>query len=338
MEADPTSRVLISYAQYSDKNIALVGEFHRFLRECGVDAHLDPFQVGNLDIAARVQAEDSLIIVASPEYRSIADGDLPVAEQWRDWVKKRIRAGRRQTPTILPVILPGRSADDIPMVLRSKKVECLTISDFSVRGSAALLGLLPPLRPRTRSGNGVAALLLGWAKNTAEKLWHFARVGAGNIRRAARLGNEFAERIGNWFVWAVCGGVAPLLYIWLHNIKEESSLQTLLGNGELFIVSAVLVAATFGELLRERKARSGEATQLKKDETLDEVPDDNKKRITWPSQLNKFACFAAGLGAIAGYGGVADNGPKATMYLSIAVFLLALVTGALIMNGIEKDR
>lgn len=338
MDADLTSRVIISYAQGSDEHVALVGEFHSFLRECGVDAHLDSFQLESLDIAVRVQMEDYLIVVASPEYRSIVDGDLAIAKQWRDWIEMQIRARRRKAPSVLSVILPGGSADDVPRVLRSKAVECLTLSDFSVLGSAALLWLLPPLRAPARSTQNVTAQLLAWSASAARKLCHFVRVGAGNIRRAALLANDFVERISNWFVWAVGGGVVPLLYIWLLNVKKESSLQALLGNGELFIVSAVLVTATYGELLRERKARSGEAKQPKKDGARDAEPDDDKKRTTWPSQLNKFACLASGVGAIAGYGGVADNGPAATMYLSIAVFLLAVVTGALIMNGIEKDR
>jgi hypothetical protein len=215
-------------------------------------------------------------------------------------------------------------------------VKYFTITDFSVSGSADLLWLLPPLHARTGSAQRVAPRLLRWA-NAAQKLWNLARAGSGGLRRAARLGNEFVERISNWFVWAVGGGVIPLLCIWLLNIKKESSLQALLGNGELFIVSAVLVAATYGELLRERKARSGEAVQYGEDRAPD-APDDNKKRFTWPSQVSRFACFASGLGAIAGYGGVVVNGPRVTMYLSIAVFLLTLVTGASIMNGIEKDR
>jgi hypothetical protein len=151
MDADPTSRVLISYAQDSDAQVALVGKFHRFLRDCGVDAHLDPFQVGDLDIAARVQAEDILIIVASPEYRSIADGDLAVAKQWREWVRKRTRLRRTQTSNTLPVILPGGSVDDIPKILRSKTFKRFIISDFSLSGSAALLLLLPPILYRSNT-------------------------------------------------------------------------------------------------------------------------------------------------------------------------------------------
>jgi hypothetical protein len=98
---------------------------------------LDPFQAGNIDIEDRIRLEDVLVIVASPEYRLIADGDLVSAKEWRAWVSRQVHAHRRERG-ILPVILPGGSPDDIPGALRSKKIEHFAITDFT---------LLPGLQP-----------------------------------------------------------------------------------------------------------------------------------------------------------------------------------------------
>ena len=289
-----------------------------------MDACLDLLESEKLNIEMRDPTEGFLVVVASPGYQNIVDGNPKVSKEWTSWVHKQIRTRGAQAQNILPVVLPGGSPEHIPKALRGKRVSYFTVTDFSLAGSAELLFLL--------FGNKAASAGL------VSRLRAFTYLLASGIKRIVTLANEFTERVSNWFVWAVGGGILPLLCIWILNIKKESDLQELLGSGELFIVSAVLVAATYGELLRERKIRSGEAEKNGNADAHDAAPSDNAKKFTWPSQLSKFACFASALGAVAGYGGVIANGPRATMYLSIVVFFLTLVTGAAIMNGIEKKR
>src|SRR3569833_2514371 len=245
---------------------------------------------------------------------------------------------------ILPVVLPGISSKDVPPFLLI--ADYYTITDFSLSGSESLLrvltgqpaeitpplGAAPTLEPRPSERNGrrrLAKIRKGLAAAWSLTCW-----AARAFRRAITAINRFIERISNWFFWAVGGGILPLLCTWALNVKEESNLEELLGSGELFIVSAVLVAATYGELLREGK-RSKEASKI-------DGPKPAIKEVgwkaAWPSQGRKFACFASAVGAIAGYGGVSTNGAQVTTYLSISVFAFTLVTGAAVMNGIERDE
>jgi hypothetical protein len=146
-------RVFISYAHDDAAHEERVRRFWLFLRGQGVDARLDLAVAGRrVDWAEwmtrEVRDADRVLVIASPEYKRRAEGDVRPDEgrgvQWevrliRDVVYADQRAGLER---VLPVVLPGCSADDLPLWLAPASVAHYVVSDFTVPGSEALLRLL----------------------------------------------------------------------------------------------------------------------------------------------------------------------------------------------------
>jgi hypothetical protein len=146
-------RVFISYAHDDAAHEERVRRFWLFLRGQGVDARLDLAVAGRrVDWAEwmtrEVRDADRVLVIASPEYKRRAEGDVRPDEgrgvQWevrliRDVVYADQRAGLER---VLPVVLPGCSADDLPLWLAPASVAHYVVSEFTVPGSEALLRLL----------------------------------------------------------------------------------------------------------------------------------------------------------------------------------------------------
>jgi hypothetical protein len=175
-------RVFISYAHDDPAHEDRVRSFWHFLRGQGVDARLDlAVAGGRVDWAEwmtrEVRDADRVLVIASPDYKRRAEGDAGPDEgrgvQWearliRDVFYADQRAGLER---VLPVVLPGCSADDLPLWLAPASVAHYVVSDFTVSGGEALLrlltgqpleiipslGVVPVLPPRDAAGPSVVA-------------------------------------------------------------------------------------------------------------------------------------------------------------------------------------
>jgi hypothetical protein len=148
---EPSPRVYISYSRDSDEHAMQVLEFSSFLRtEAGVDAHLDRwYDGGRRDWAAwaadQVGQADFIVAIASPEYKRIVDGrgsstagsvaeiDGALIRNSYSW--NLSTATRR----VLPVVLPGRSEDEIPDFLCPASTTNYVIPDFTLEGISSLV-------------------------------------------------------------------------------------------------------------------------------------------------------------------------------------------------------
>ena len=118
-------RVLISYAHDDDAHKERVRDFWLFLRANGIEARLDLTaaerrQDWALWMAREIRDADRIVVVASPEYKRRAEGDAGPEEgrgvQWEArLIRDRIYADQEAgLQLVLPVVLPGCSADDLP--------------------------------------------------------------------------------------------------------------------------------------------------------------------------------------------------------------------------------
>ena len=148
-----TGQVFISYAHDDAVHEDRVSQFWRFLRDQGVDAKLDLAAAEQRQdwaqwMTQQVRDADRVLVIASPEYKRRAEGDAGPDEgrgvQWearliRDRFYAEQQAGLAQ---IIPVVLPGRSAADIPFWLGPASTTHYLVSEYTVAGAERLLRLL----------------------------------------------------------------------------------------------------------------------------------------------------------------------------------------------------
>ncbi|MFC0108322.1 SEFIR domain-containing protein [Kibdelosporangium aridum] len=147
-------RVFISYAHDSAEHMEQVREFGTFLRaQIGLEVELDRwFENARRDWSGwaveRLTKADFILVIASPEYRRRADGELPPsigrgAQFEASILRNAVTEDRiRATERILPVVLPGRSIDDIPSFLNPYSTSRFHVTDFTREGIAELLGVI----------------------------------------------------------------------------------------------------------------------------------------------------------------------------------------------------
>ncbi|MFD8005362.1 effector-associated domain 2-containing protein [Streptomyces mirabilis] len=148
------------------EHVDQVRDFWRFLRSCGIDADLDlPAAERRQDWALwmlrGIRDSRHVLVVASPEYRRRSEGDAPAGQGLGvQWEARLLRDLVYEAPTaslnrIIPVVLPGGSADHLPAWLGGRAGTHYAVSDFTVPGAEQLLRLLTgqpyvteaPLRP-----------------------------------------------------------------------------------------------------------------------------------------------------------------------------------------------
>ncbi len=205
MVTEPGPRVYVSYAHDSAEHDRAVREFATFLREkAGIDARLDvwytdrrrdwtSWTIDQLRRAAFVLA------IASPQYKHIADGRAPSAAgsakvletaMLRDNLARDLP---EETRRILPVVLPGHDAGEIPDCLCGRSTTHYAIAELTLAGVrdllAALAGTplyeLPPLVPFAAPEPGVAPVVVGvrpGINRPAELLTAAAEVEIGRAR------------------------------------------------------------------------------------------------------------------------------------------------------------
>lgn len=146
-------RVFVSYAQESASHKHDVTQLCRLLQDHRVDVHFD--QQG-LDtrrtwedwINTQILRSDFVIVIASPEYRAVGDGEisddrrLGVRSEYLRLADLLHRHRNEWTRRILPVVLPGRSPEEIPLGFLPGIGDYYRLDDFSAAGVADLLRVL----------------------------------------------------------------------------------------------------------------------------------------------------------------------------------------------------
>jgi SEFIR domain len=143
-------RVFISYAHDHEDHVARVGAFARLLVRCGLDVHLDRWDLDRrrdwyLWADEQVERADYVIVVASPACRLAGDGkmdsDRHQGIQSEMAQLRELLHGDRATWTgkLLPVVLPGGSVADIPLFLQPRTADHFLVSELTRDGVADLL-------------------------------------------------------------------------------------------------------------------------------------------------------------------------------------------------------
>lgn len=159
-------RVFISYAHDSPEHKDLVRRFATFLHgRIGLDVSLDQWDDNrrrdwSLWAIEQLTTADFIVIIASPDYQRRADGLAPPDEGRgshfetaiiRDRMTKNLRL---ETERILPVVLPGRSIDEIPAFLSAYSTTRFEIKEFTEAGVAELLAAITGEGRHTRPERG----------------------------------------------------------------------------------------------------------------------------------------------------------------------------------------
>lgn len=145
-------RVFISYAHESERHKEDVLDLWVFLRTYGIDAQLDREAAARrrnwpIWIEQEIRRSDFVLVVLSGTYRQRAeDAEAPGAGRGVKYETHVLSSLLYQDlptwlPKILPVVLPGGSADDIPNYLLVAGT-CYRITSFTVDGAEELLRVL----------------------------------------------------------------------------------------------------------------------------------------------------------------------------------------------------
>ncbi|MEV4053158.1 SEFIR domain-containing protein [Amycolatopsis sp. NPDC049688] len=152
-EPDPP-KVFFSYSHDSEEHKELVRRFATFLHSrIGLEVVLDQWYDNSridwsLWATRNLKAADFVIVVASPLYRARADGEAPPDEgrgaQFETAIirNKLTRDLEDGTRRVLPVVLPGRSIDEIPEFLNPYSMTRYEIAEFTDGGVADLLAAI----------------------------------------------------------------------------------------------------------------------------------------------------------------------------------------------------
>ena len=128
-------------------------EFWVFLRQNGVDARLDLVAAQQrVDwtewMTREVRDADYVLVAASAAYKRRAEGDAEAQEgrgvQWEARLIRNLfyRDQEAGLERFLPVVLPGGSADDIPLWLAPAAATYYRVTAFTVAGAEGLLRVL----------------------------------------------------------------------------------------------------------------------------------------------------------------------------------------------------
>ncbi|WP_410597378.1 toll/interleukin-1 receptor domain-containing protein [Amycolatopsis sp. lyj-23] len=151
---DGRPRVFVSYAQESLAHKQAVMKLCRLLVWAGVDVRVDQDgleQRRNWDewTATQILRTDYVIVVASPAYRAVGDGELTDATRHRGVRSEYSRLADllhrdrdRWTKKLLPVVLPGHSPEEIPLAFLPAIADYYVLSAFTQDAAADLLNVL----------------------------------------------------------------------------------------------------------------------------------------------------------------------------------------------------
>ena len=182
-----------------------------FLRANGIDARLDlPASEERRDwpqwMTEQVQDADRILVIASPGYKLRAEGDAAPEQgrgvQWEAWlIRERFYADQRAgLRLVLPVVLAGCSAADIPLWLGPAAATHYVVSEFTVAGAEMLLRALTGQPGETEPPIGAVPSLPARGTGTAtgaarpalrtEVLIDARMTGDGQVASAVTLGGS----------------------------------------------------------------------------------------------------------------------------------------------------
>lgn len=150
MSGGRVPRVFVSYAHDDEKHKLSVMGLCAFLRTRGVDVRVDQWvararQDWSLWAIEQIQAADFVLVVASPACRLVGDGVL--TGQWHRGMQTELALLRDRQHAdrlvwqrkILPVVLPGRDVNDIPLFLQPYCADHYVVTGFGAAGARDLL-------------------------------------------------------------------------------------------------------------------------------------------------------------------------------------------------------
>jgi hypothetical protein len=151
---DGRPRVFVSYAQESTAHKKAVMKLCRLLSGAGVDVRVDQDGLEhrrNWDewTTTQILRTDYVIVVASPMYRAVGDGERTDSTRHRGIRSEYSRLADllhrqrdRWTKKLLPVVLPGRSSDEIPLAFLPAIADYYVVPAFTLDAAAELLKVL----------------------------------------------------------------------------------------------------------------------------------------------------------------------------------------------------
>lgn len=146
-------RVFVSYSHDSGDHKSQVLEFATFLRRAGIDVRLDQWADDRRrDWAVWAHIEiaeaDFVLMIASTDYKRRAEGGVASDDgrggQFEVSLLRELLCADRRTwePRMLPVVLPGRSVDEIPLFLQPHSATHYIVGDLTENGVRELLAVL----------------------------------------------------------------------------------------------------------------------------------------------------------------------------------------------------
>jgi len=149
--------VFVSYAWESPEHLAAVDRLCARLMAHGVDVQFDragPPRRRNWELWPNQQLRNAafILVIASPAYRAAGEGLLPenthhgIRSEYDRITDLHHRYRDEYTRRILPVVLPGRSNEEIPLSFLPNIATYYTVADYTPDGAAELLEAI--LAPR----------------------------------------------------------------------------------------------------------------------------------------------------------------------------------------------
>ncbi|MDR3069545.1 MAG: TIR domain-containing protein, partial [Propionibacteriaceae bacterium] len=226
-------RVFISYAHDDAVHEQAVFLFGSFLRSNGIDARLDTYaaqypQDWPLWMEKQITEADFTLLIASPQYKRRAGVDAVPSEgrgaQWeakliRDEFYKDQEAARQR---FLPVVLPGRCADELPTWVATASQSYFSVRELTVSGAEKLLRYLtrqtvplPPLGSLPVFGMDESCL-----STSSQSTWVPPRSALGSVVSVSflpksggglRVRTEVDGTLSGEIDWVMPNGIARVL-------------------------------------------------------------------------------------------------------------------------------
>lgn len=210
-------RVFVSYAYDSEQHKQHVHNFARLLREqCGIDVRFDQWDADrrrdwSIWIIDQLQNADYVLVIASPAYKRRAEGSAAASDgrgvQFEAALLRDMLTKDRTTwmPKVLPVVLPGRSIDEIPAFLQPYSASHYIVDTLTTEGIDQLYRTITrqPRHHTPKLGHGVVQPSLTGSpppNPSTDRPWHPGqdiRVGDEHYLAVAVDSEELAQD-GSW--------------------------------------------------------------------------------------------------------------------------------------------
>ncbi|WP_405137807.1 SEFIR domain-containing protein [Nocardia sp. NBC_01388] len=144
-------RVFVSYTHDSREHREMVLQFAQFLTEtCGFDVNIDFWDLDRRRnwyqwAMEQITMADYVLVIASPVCKIVGDGrcgnESNRGMQSEITLLMELLHSDREVwqRRLLPVVLPGRSAAEIPLFLQPRTADHYVVQDFTITGAEDLL-------------------------------------------------------------------------------------------------------------------------------------------------------------------------------------------------------